>query len=82
MEAFTIKCHIDELETGLIAYPLDESYTRFKLENITGEPDPMFINKDESGHWTIEKSGSISLPEHVFEQCCNELQRQLSQHKK
>jgi hypothetical protein len=65
MKIFQINFKIGCLELEAIVTKSDNEQ-RFKIELVTGEPDPIIMHRTEGGTWIIEQSGGRSVPEEGY----------------
>ncbi|MCX2480512.1 universal stress protein [Pedobacter sp. MC2016-15] len=70
MRTFSIKFNAGNLELDAIV-TASARLQRFKVEMITGEPDPIRLLRSTSGTWTIENQGQRSLSDEQFHQLEN-----------
>lgn len=70
MDTFTMKFRIGkgQLEVGLMITPLDQDHHKFKLERITGEPDPVIMTRSAKDRWLIENPGKWSISNQEFQE--------------
>ena len=75
MKTFPVKFSARNLSLDAIVTMLD-NHQKFKVEMVTGEPDPVILHHHPAGHWTIERSGQRNFSAEVFEA----LQQAISAH--
>ena len=57
----TVCTELDMLVTA------SEKNRRFKVELVTGEPNPLILRKSESGEWSVEQPGGRAILENRYE---------------
>ena len=65
MNTFSVKFKVRSLELDLIITASDHN-EKFKVELITGEPNPIRLERSAEGKWTIINPGSRSLTDQEF----------------
>jgi hypothetical protein len=60
MRTFPVRFRKASMELDVLVTSSDNCQ-KFKVEMVTGEPDPIVLNK-ANGKWTIEQPGSRHLP--------------------
>lgn len=60
MRTFPVRFRKASMELDVLVTSSDNCQ-KFKVEMVTGEPDPIVLNK-ANGKWTIEQAGSRLLP--------------------
>lgn len=66
MNTFSIKFKTVSMELDVIV-TASEKNRKFKIELVTGEPDPMILNRSESGEWSIGYPGGRIALEHRYQ---------------
>lgn len=65
MNTFSVKFKVRSLELDLIITESDHS-EKFKVELITGEPNPIRLKRSVHGKWTVINSGMRNLTDEEF----------------
>lgn len=65
MNTFSVKFKVRSLELDLIVTASDE-YEKFKVELVTGEPNPIRLERSGPGKWTVVHPGQRNLTENEF----------------
>jgi nucleotide-binding universal stress UspA family protein len=75
MKTFSVKFKAGSLDLDAIV-TASARLQRFKVEMITGEPDPIRLQRSATGNWTIENQGQRALSEAQF----LEIEKAIDQH--
>lgn len=78
MKTFPINFRIGTIELDAIV-TYSENSERFKVEMVTGEPNPMILKRDGSGSWHIENSGGRRLSETCFQDIQSAIETRLKE---
>lgn len=70
MQTFSVNFKAGNLDLDALVTASDNNH-RFKVEMVTGEPDPIILRCDESNNWRIENPGSRSIPQQGITALCN-----------
>jgi|GEM_PF-113159 len=65
MKTFSVKFKAGSIDLDAIV-TASAHLQRFKVEMVTGEPDPIRLNRSSAGSWTIENQGQRALSEEQF----------------
>jgi nucleotide-binding universal stress UspA family protein len=65
MNTFSVKFKAGSLDLSAIV-TVSDHHQRFKVEMITGEPNPILLRRSATGNWTIENPGSRALSAEQF----------------
>jgi nucleotide-binding universal stress UspA family protein len=65
MKTFSVKFKAGSLDLGAIV-TMSNHHQRFKVEMITGEPDPILLKRSAAGEWSVENTGQRMLSEEQF----------------
>lgn len=66
MNTFSIKFETAAMELDMIV-TASEKNRKFKIELVTGEPEPMILNRSEGGEWSIEHPGGRIVLVHRYQ---------------
>jgi len=75
MKTFSVKFKAGSLDLDAIV-TASGHLQRFKVEMITGEPDPIILKRSAQGTWTVENQGQRMLSEKQF----TELEQAIDEH--
>ncbi|HEY0176132.1 MAG TPA: universal stress protein, partial [Pedobacter sp.] len=75
MNTFSVKFKAGSLDLSAIVTVWDH-HQKFKVEMITGEPDPILLRRSAAGQWTIENPGQRTLSGEQFQN----LEKAIEQH--
>jgi len=75
MNTFSVKFTAGSLELDVLV-TVSDHYQKYKVEMITGEPNPSLLSRSATGTWTIDKPGSRALTAEQFQ----ELQKAIDKH--
>jgi len=78
MKTFSVKFKTGSLDLDVIVTVSERSH-KFKVEMITGEPDPILLKRSSQGDWTIEHPGQRALSEEQFRELESAIDRHLYQ---
>lgn len=53
-----------------------EGDERFKVEMVTGEPDPIILRREKTGRWKIENTGS----RRISSACFDDIEKAIDEH--
>ena len=67
MNTFSIKFKTVCMELDLIVTS-SENASRFKIEMVTGEPNPMVLKRSENGKWDVIQSGGRTILKQRYEE--------------
>lgn len=65
MNTFSVNFKAGSLDLSAIV-TVSDHHQRFKVEMITGEPNPILLRRSATGNWTIENQGSRALSAEQF----------------
>lgn len=77
MKIFSIRFKIGCLDLDAIVTESDNDH-RFKVEMITGEPDPIVLRRSDTGAWTVENFGGRTIPASGFKDIQKEIEDKLA----
>ena len=80
MKTFSIRFNTGCLELDALVTS-SENQQKFKVEMVTGEPDPMILRKSEQGTWVIENAGERRISAQCFEDIEKEIDTYLENEK-
>lgn len=60
MKTFPVIFNTGQLELSAIVTAYSNNH-KFKVELVTGEPDPILLKRSEQGSWSVENSGRRNL---------------------
>lgn len=75
MNTFSVKFKAGSLDLDAIV-TVSDHHQKFKVEMITGEPDPIILKRSATGNWTVENTGRRTLSAEQF----RELEKSIDQH--
>ncbi|MEJ6980128.1 universal stress protein [Pedobacter sp. P351] len=67
MKLFTAKFRTGNLDCGVIITP-SENNRKFKVEMVTGDPNPVVLKRSDNDSWTIENKGTLNVSDAEFQQ--------------
>lgn len=74
MKTFSVKFEIGSLELDVLVTSSENNH-KFKIEMVTGEPNPIILRYKEPGIWIVEHPGGRSLPGHGVTALCNAIEK-------
>jgi len=77
MKIFPIAFKIGCLDLDAIVTESDND-RRFKVEMVTGEPDPIVLRRSDEGSWTIENFGGRSISAEGYKSIQKEIEAKLA----
>ena len=77
MKIFSITFKIGCLELDAIVTESDNDH-RFKVEMVTGEPDPIVLRRSDEGTWTVENFGGRSISAEGYKSIQKEIEARLA----
>lgn len=77
MKIFPIAFKIGCLDLDAIVTESDNDH-RFKVEMVTGEPDPIVLRRSDEGTWTIENFGGRSISPEGYKCIQKEIEARLA----
>jgi hypothetical protein len=77
MKIFPIAFKIGCLDLDAIVTESDNDH-RFKVEMVTGEPDPIVLRRSDEGTWTIENFGGRSISAEGYKCIQKEIEARLA----
>ena len=77
MKIFPIAFKIGCLDLDAIVTESDND-RRFKVEMVTGEPDPIVLRRSDGGSWTIENFGGRSISAEGYKSIQKEIEAKLA----
>ena len=80
MKTFSIRFNTGCLELDALVTS-SENHQKFKVEMVTGEPDPMILRRSDQGTWKIENSGERKISAQCFRDIEKEIDAYLENEK-
>jgi hypothetical protein len=77
MKIFSIAFKVGCLDLDAIVTESDNDH-RFKVEMVTGEPDPIILRCSDEGTWTIENFGGRSISAEGYQSIQKEIEAKLA----
>ncbi|HKG05055.1 MAG TPA: hypothetical protein VKB19_01285 [Pedobacter sp.] len=77
MKIFPIQFKVGCLDLEAIVTESENDH-RFKIELVTGEPDPIVLRRSNEGQWSIENFGGRTIPPGAFEDIEKEIETKLA----
>jgi hypothetical protein len=77
MKIFPIAFKIGCLDLDAIVTESDNDH-RFKVEMVTGEPNPIVLRRSDEGTWTIENFGGRSISAEGYKSIQKEIEAKLA----
>ncbi|HMI02308.1 MAG TPA: hypothetical protein VK541_07495 [Pedobacter sp.] len=77
MKIFSIAFKVGCLDLDAIVTESDNDH-RFKVEMVTGEPDPIVLRRSDEGTWTIENFGGRSISAEGYKSIQKEIEARLA----
>jgi len=77
MKTFSIKFKVGSLELDAIV-TVSDRHQKFKVEMVTGEPDPILLRRSVTGEWSIENAGARALSAEQFKELQQVIENELS----
>lgn len=77
MKIFSIAFKIGCLDLDAIVTESDND-RRFKVEMVTGEPDPIILKRSDDRVWTVENFGGRTISVEGFENIEKEIEAKLA----
>jgi hypothetical protein len=77
MKTFAIAFKIGCLDLDAIVTESGNDH-RFKVEMVTGEPDPIILRRSDEGIWTIENLGGRSISAEGYKNIENQIEAKLA----
>ena len=77
MKIFPIAFKIGCLDLDAIVTESDND-RRFKVEMVTGEPDPIVLRRSDEGSWTVENFGGRSISAEGYKSIQKEIEAKLA----
>lgn len=77
MKIFPIEFKIGCLDLDAIVTESDNNH-RFKVEMVTGEPDPIVLRRSDEGTWTVENFGGRSISAEGYKSIQKEIEARLA----
>lgn len=78
MKTFSVKFTVGNLPLGAIV-SVSDNHQRFKVELVTGEPEPIVLKRSFIGDWSVENQGKRLVSEAHFEALQNAIDEYLIQ---
>lgn len=75
MKVFPVRFKIGSLDLGAIVTASNDN-RKFKIEMVTGEPDPVVLRRGDDGQWTIENPGG----RRISPQCYQDIGKAIDEH--
>ncbi|WP_316788706.1 hypothetical protein [Pedobacter frigoris] len=66
MKAFPINFKMGNIDLDAIVTSSEDNH-KFKVEMVTGEPDPIILRREKTGSWNIENNGGRRISSACFE---------------
>jgi len=80
MNAFPVHFKLGSLDLDAIV-TVSDNMQRYKVEMVTGEPDPILLKKMEDGSWIVEHSGDRRLSPECFQHIGKSIDEYMKQKK-
>jgi len=77
MNIFPIEFKIGCLDLDAIVTESDNHH-RFKVEMVTGEPNPIVLRRGDDGTWTVENFGGRSISAEGYKSIQKEIEARLA----
>ena len=77
MKIFSITFKIGCLDLDAIVTESDNDH-RFKVEMVTGEPDPIVLRRSDEGTWTVDNFGGRSISAEGYKSIQKEIEARLA----
>jgi len=81
MNSFTAKLQTGKVDIGVIVTPI-ESDRKFKIEMVTGDPNPVTLTRGEKGVWLIDNPGKWAIADKDFQKLGKIIDEQAIRNKK
>ncbi|TKC09631.1 hypothetical protein [Pedobacter frigoris] len=66
MKTFPVNFKIGNIDLDAIVTSSEDDH-KFKVEMVTGEPDPIILRRQTAGSWNVENSGGRRMSPSCFE---------------
>jgi hypothetical protein len=77
MKIFSIAFKVGCLDLDAIVTESGNDH-RFKVEMVTGEPDPIVLRRSDQGTWTVENFGGRSISAEGYKSIQKEIEARLA----
>lgn len=78
MKTFPVIFNAGQIELSAIV-TASSNNQKFKVEMVTGEPDPIVLKRSAQGSWSIEQSGRRNLTSSGYKELESVIEAHLSQ---